>query len=418
MIQKMPSHPMSIFNHWILKIGFIIVSTVILASCKGTPDTLRGKILFWVEIPPELTLEQYRERQTIINKLLEEFKELHPGTEIYVKFFPFDGIKKPFELQAKRGAGPDIVLLRSTPQALHLIQTGVLRAIDRSDIDTSQFRAEALHAIRYRGQLYGFPILLESQVLCYNRDKVDELPSTLEDIIAQARKGYSVGIHSGFKETFWGTGIFGFRLFDEQGRVTAMLGEGWGQWMAWLKEAQNEPNVIFSGSASALQDAFVGGKLAYFTCASGSIGYLRDALGAERLSATLLPSEHEQPASPGLNSANLVFSRASNDNQHKLAIALARFLTNVEQQEQIEAATPFIPSNINVTIDSQLFPLRSTLIEQSQTAVAVPLDSLEHVNEIESLGNVLYRQVLDGEVSPEEAANQLNQAIDRLFRQE
>ena len=409
---------MGIFKHWIFRLCFIIVSTIVIASCNRAPDILSGEIMFWVEIPPELTIEQYQERALIIGNLRDEFKELYPEINIYIKYFLFDEIKTPFELQAKRGAGPDIVLLRSTPQALHLIRAGVLKSIDYSDIDISQFRKEALYAIRYNDHLYGFPLLLETQTLCYNRDKVEELPSTLEDIIEQARKGYSIGIHSGFRETFWGTGIFGFHLFDEQGRLTAMRGDGWGQWMTWLKEAQNEPNVFFSSSASALQEAFVEGKLAYLTCATGSIAYLKEALGPDRLSVTLLPGDIEQPASPDLSTANLVFSRASNENQYKIAIAWAQFLTNVEQQEQVEAATPFIPSNVNVTIESQLFPLRSVLIEQSQTAVATPLDYIARVEAIDSVGKVLYRQVLDGGISPEKAANQLNEEIDRQFRAE
>ena len=194
--------------------------------------------------------------------------------------------------------------------------------------------------------------------------------------------------------------------------------KAWGQWMEWLKNARDEPNFIVSSDAIALQQAFVEGKLAYLTCKPAWIDDFREVLGSERVGAMLLPGEANQPATPLLESGILIFNRASNSNQYRLALKLAQFLTNVEQQEQIEAAVPFIPSNQKVMLNQQLFPLRKILLEQSKISLGITLDHVEKVELIEEYGNILYRQVLNGELSPDEAVTKLAQIVNSQVRAE
>ena len=410
-----------------IKIGLILLVLLFAGSCNiqreqqitdNQAEILQGKISFWFEMSPQLTEAPDRMSQKVFQNLITEFSELHPQLQVFAKAVPQENIWELFEAQGKRGAGPDILLVSTTSDVPRLIQERLLRAVENSAIDQSQFRSEALNTVRYQGQLYGFPLLLSTQVLCYNRDKVKELPRTLSELIEQARQGYSVGLHSGFRETFWGTGIFGERQMDDPSQVILSQTEAWGQWIEWLKKARNEPNFILSSDAIALQEAFVEGKLAYLTCKPAWIDDFREVLGSERVGAMLLPGEANQPATPRLESRILIFNRASNSNQHRLALKLAQFLTNVEQQEQIEAAVPFIPSNQKVMIDRQLFPLRNILLEQSRISLGITLDNAEKVELIEEYGNILYRQVLNGELSPDEAVTKLTKIVNSQVRAE
>ena len=408
--------------------GLILATLLLATSCNTRtehqvinkqPEVLQGKILLWAEMPLWLTEEaQSRKSQEIIRDTVEDFSELYPRVQTFVKFFPSRQLLEPFEQQVKRGAGPDLVLVYSSTKIVRLIQTGALESLENYQVELSPFRPEALKEVRYRGQLYGLPLYLSIQVLCYNKDKVKELPKTLPELIEQARKGYSVGLHSGFVETFWGTGVFGGQLFDDRGRVILSEDGGWANWMEWLKEAQNEPNFILSEDAKALQQAFVEKKLTYLTCLSGWIPYFSEALGKEQLGATLLPSAVNQPATPALWTGILLFNRASSPNQKRLAFKLTQFLTNVEQQKQIEAVIPFIPSNKNVTLNRNLFPIRAVLLEQAKSGISVSLDDTKKVELLQDYGNTLYQQVLKGEISPHEAATNLTQTINRQLEAE
>ena len=411
-------------NRWFFHKIWLILATLLLAACNSQsepqspnkqPEPLQGQILLWEEMPPGLTKAQSSKQQKVSKDIVEKFTKLYPRVKVFVEFFPPEQIWEPFELQVKRGAGPDLLAAYSSPKIRPLIQTGALRALDHSEVDQSQFRPEALKEVRYRGKLYGLPLFLSTQVLCYNKDIVKELPRTLPELIEQARRGYSVGLDSGFAETFWAIGIFGGQLFDDRGRVVLAEGGGWVKSMKWLKKVQNEPTFILSDDAQALQQALVEGKLAYLTCASGWIPHLKEALGKDKLGATLLPGEANQPATPWLWAGFFLFNRASSPNQNRLALKLAQFLTNVEQQKQIEAEVPFIPANKNVTIDRRLFPLRAALLDQSRTAVTVSFDYAEKFELIEDYGEILYQRVLAGEIAPDEAATQLTQTVNRQF---
>ncbi|MGK7937136.1 MAG: ABC transporter substrate-binding protein, partial [Xenococcaceae cyanobacterium] len=272
-----------------------MLATVILtASCNTQrtiqltskqPEPLQGEILMWVDAQLKVKEAQSSRSEKVFNDAIEEFRKLYPQVQVFTKIFPSGEIWESFELQVKRGSGPDLLLVKASTEISGLIQTGALKVIDESQIDQSRFRSEALKQVYYQGKLYGLPMYLSTKVLCYNKDKVKELPRTLPELIEQARKGYPVGVYSGFVETLWGTGVFGGRLFDPRGRVILAEGgvwaKGWAKWMKWLKQAQNEPNFILSDNAEALQQAFVEGKLTYLICPSDWIIYFSEALGKD-----------------------------------------------------------------------------------------------------------------------------------------
>ncbi|MDJ0575795.1 MAG: extracellular solute-binding protein, partial [Xenococcaceae cyanobacterium MO_234.B1] len=170
-------------------------------------------------MPLWLTEAQSSKSREIVRDTIEDFSELYPQVQVFIKFFPSRQLLEPFEEQVRRGAGPDLVLVFSSTRILQLIQTGALQSLENYQVERAAFRPEALKEVLYRGQLYGLPLFLSTQVLCYNKDLVQELPRTLSELIKVARRGYSVGLHSGFVEAFWGTGIFGGRLFDDRGRI-------------------------------------------------------------------------------------------------------------------------------------------------------------------------------------------------------
>ena len=408
-------------KYWLKKIGLILATFSITIACssQGQEQTenqledLQGQILLWVELPTKSNKNPQDSNKSAFEDSIEEFKELYPQIQVFVKYFsPGESIEL-FELQAKRGAGPDILLAYSDYQIVQLIKNKELRAIDEFEIDYSRFSDETIKQVRYQDKTYGLPIYLSTQVLCYNKDKIKGTPKTLQELIEQAREGYSVGLVSSLSETFWGTGIFGGRLFDDSGQFALSDAGGWARWMEWLVEAQNEPNFILSKKKEVLQQAFIDGKLAYLTCSSDLIPYFIETMGENKLGVSLLPAEANQPATPLLRVGVLFFNRDSAPNQTRLAVKLAKFLSNREQQEQTQAAIHFIPSNQNVTLNRQLFPLRAIMQDQAKTAVSISLDDLEELRVIRKDGNIFYQQVLEGEMTPEQAASKLTQTVNR-----
>lgn len=403
----------------------ILISLLFINGCasnqldnfEATQIALKGEILFWTEVPFGLTQEQSSHFKELVNDSVKQFTKLNPDVKVSLKFVLTDEQLSRFSQELSRGAGPDIFSVSLTHKNISsLILSGYLKRLDEDNVDLSEFRPETLKQVSYHDKLYAIPVRLATQVLCYNKNKVQDIPKTLDELIVQARRGYSVGLHSNFTDAFWGTGVFEGELFDESGRIILGENQGWMQWMQWLKTAQNEPNFYLIEDAETLQKAFIQGKLTYMTCLSGWLPLLTEALGNNNLGVALLPSRDNQPATPPLWTIGFIFNRASSTKQHQLALKFAQFLTNAQYQQQIQVQAPFlIPVNKNAKVDPSLFPQQGVLFEQSQTGIIVSLDQIEKNQAIFDYGDILYDRVIAGEMTPEEAAFQIRQVVNNQF---
>ena len=407
-------------------VTILLIFLGLLSACGSSPkieetdtsnqgEALQGTLLIWTGPMGNWTESLAAEYGQTIRREVEKFTTLYPRVKIVLEFFPPERRLEQFVKQVRKGFGPDLILTQAKNIPL-LIQAGALQEFSDRQVDLSYFRPEALSQVRHQGKLYGMPIYLSTQVLCYNKAKVKELPTTLSELLAQARAGHAVGVFSGFDEAFWGTRIFGGQLFDSQGRLILEQGEGWAKWMEWLKNAQNQPNFILTDDEPALQQAFTEGRLAYSVCWSNWIPPLRKALGKENLGVTLLPGQADRAAGPLLNARVAMFNRFSNANQTQLARKFALFLTNLAQQRQIATRLQYaIPAHKNVQVNRELFPIQGVLTEQSKTGFAISLNEAQKMNFLVSYGDVLYQQVLAGEITPTEAAAKLRGAVNAKF---
>ncbi|MGK7932679.1 MAG: extracellular solute-binding protein [Microcystaceae cyanobacterium] len=412
-------------------IPLIVIFFVIIIGISGcsnlnsSTNDFRGNILFWIEQPDGLTETEKEADQRRIKEGLAEFEVLYPNIKVLIDFFDLGQALEQFVKEAERGAGANILLIRVDSDISQLIRAEALASLDDYPINFSKFSPKALEQAKYGGRIYGLPLFLSTKALCYNNDKVQQPAQTLDELVEQARKGYSVGMTSGFQETLWGTGIFAktylellleadedtdLELSDDTTLLSSLQRGGWPQWMEWLKNAQNEPNFILSQDKEALYQAFLQNRLAYLTCSSDWIPYAARILGNDTLGVAVLPHK-TNPATPPLKTWMFIFNKASSFNQMNLALKLAEFFTNTQQQRRLVAEEIMIPSNIEVSSNPFLYPIRTTLMQQSQSSLSFSLNDLETLNQITETAEQLYRQVLLGETTSEAAANELKTLI-------
>ena len=411
---------------WLKRILSILLAAWLLAACTTTPKVfenrneresrLSGTIVLWQSFPEsdykESLIALYKE---IFDDYIRKFTKLYPQVKILTNFIAAEELVEKLEGEVEKGLGPDLIFTQHF-HIFPLIKAKVLVPVDKDSIEISQFRSEALDQVLYQGKMYGVPLDLITQVLCFNKKKVKELPETLSELMTQARAGNTVGILSRFDDTLWGTRIFGGQVLDTQGRMILDQGGGWVRWMEWLINAKNEPKLILNEDPLILQNAFIEEQLAYNVCWSSQIPLLRESLGSDKLGVTLLPGEENQQAAPPLLVEALLFSSASSTTQNQIALKFAQFLAN--NQQQIDVATRLssvIPANKNAIIDHRLFPLQGILQKQSQKVVVYSLDQTKKINAIINYGRDFYTRVMEGEISPEQAASQLTQTINSQF---
>ena len=394
----------------------IVLVLIVLTGCspkkaekisESKGESIQGQILVWHSFEGKI--------QEMMQESFKDYMQIYPNVRIVSEYIPSDQLDQQFRKQVKRGLGPDFLFTASgvIPSLVHDNLIPVIQ-----DFDFSGYLPTAISHVRYQGKMYGIPTSVITQTLCYNKKKVKLPPKTLTELLQQAKMGYSVGIWSNFVGTFWGVQAFGGKSFDAKGNFVFDQ-KSWAKWMEWLKNAQTEPNMIFSDSIEGLEQGFMNKRLAYIFCDSSRFPEYSQALGKDNLGVALLPGEGNNPAGPFLYSRVILFNQTSSPQQKKLSLQLAQFFTNPEQTRKrlslLEGS--FIPANNNVNVNSRLFPRQSILVEQAKTAIAIPLDQVELARVWAKRGDSLYPQVLGGSIAAEDAAHQITETVNQKSSQ-
>ncbi len=366
-------------------------------------ERLQGRLLFWHPF-------EGKEAETL-KGMLEQYRELYPKVKIVSEFFPEEEINQQFELQSRSGLGPDL-MITSYENIIPLIRANALENLNDYNLDLSSYLPRPILQVTLNDNLYGLPFALNTQVLCYNKTKVERPLQTLPEMITEAEAEYQIAVTSNFLDTLWGMEIF--RPQSKQTKEDKIFDpQAWTHWLEWLRYAQKDPHFILSDERSTLDQVFAAGKLAYYVCHSEEISDIQATLGADKLGVTTLPGAGNRAAGPLLYTKALFFNRVSSTSTTKLALELAGFLTNAEQQTKLALETEsLIPVNSKVKLDRRLSPIQAVLFAQSKTAVAASLEYVYEFDKADQIyGNLYYSLVMAGEMSAQEAAVELTEKI-------
>ncbi len=403
------------YNSFVAKL--VLMIALFLSCCRSSSpeiETRKGNILVWHNLSGKSA--------EVLQSIFAQYSTLNPQVTIIPEYIEsgFDiesTLNKRFIEQTQAGLGPDMLITLDVFIPF-LVDAGIISHLQEGDIESSIYVPQTLERVRYQDKLYGVPWATSTQFLCYNKDLVTEPATTLPILVEEAQSGRRIAFPSILLRMFWGVKLFGGQLLDAQGHLVLDQG-GFVQWLEWLREVYNQPNFIFSEDIEELRQALVAGKLAYYVCYSSEVLELKAAMGADRLGITFLPTRAEQPASPLLFTFVLLFNQASSTAGRELALDLAKFMTNVQQQKKLTVETEaLIATNVGVKLDSSLFPTQAALLSESRTSIAIPLEYFSQAFTIlgtGKYGDQLYNQVLQGEIEPTEAARKITQKLNRII---
>ncbi|MDX1416185.1 MAG: extracellular solute-binding protein, partial [Candidatus Promineifilaceae bacterium] len=346
-----------------------------------------------------------------LNELLDNFNKVYPDiTVISISHSP-DDLQHSFIDAATRGLGPD-VMIGSQLWIPELAEAQLIRPVDEAAINHESYVTAALNTLRFQGNLYGLPLSLETSALYYNKELTNSPPETLRELLDHAVEGKKAAINSNFDSAFWGIRAFGGRLLDEEGRVVLNQG-GFANWLDWLIEAGNVPNIILSKDEEALSQLFTGGEVAYYVGRSSELPQLQESLGVEAVGVAPLPSGPNNTAGPLLTTEPIFFSMDSSDAQTERAMLLIEFLGNVEQQRRLAQQTGRVPVNPQARINRRISPAVAGFVEQSKTAE--PLLLLPQIFEAIAQGDDILLQALEGLITSADAADALTWAVNDAY---
>ncbi|MEZ4660740.1 MAG: extracellular solute-binding protein [Caldilineaceae bacterium] len=370
--------------------------------------------------------------------VLATFQEIHPDVLVQVTYIPGDEMLTRYLAAADSGLGPDMFLGAGewTPQLAerHLI-VDLARLIQSDQAFAGEGEADndpvrriltrytpaTLDAVRYGDGLYGLPQALNVQALLYNQALVAEPPATLDQLLAQAAQGATVGMSITFEDAFWGVPAFGGRLRDDEGRYILDRG-GMANWLNWLKNAREAPGMILDADRQELRKRFRAQELALYIGFSDELPEITrpadeseaesvNVIGEEQLGVAPLPTGPTGNPGPFLRVNTFFFNTASSAEQFARAMALADFMTNAEQSLDFLRQGRLVPANTNVRVNPRLDPKMAAFVSQARSATPLPID--DDFAEFQRAGNASYRQVLEGLAPPAQAAIDLTQTLNR-----
>jgi maltose-binding protein MalE len=368
-------------------------------------DEVVGTILVWHSWEPDEAL--------VLQEIIDKYDDLHPNAQVILTAVEPEDLLVRFEEAADIGFGPDLIL--GPEEWIYPLATvDLIRPIEGQleESTLERYLPVALDTVRYQGSLYGLPLAVHTMGLYYNKEIISDPATTLDELVAAAQAGIEIGLSTSFENAFWGIRAFGGHLFNEERRVILDQG-GFANWLNWLKSAQDIPAFILSNDQRALRTLFAEGRLGYLVDSSQAWTELKAGMNPDQVGVLPLPGGPTGNPAPFLRVESLLFSSASSDQQRTVALDLAQFLTNAEQQTTLMRRTDRIPANNRVRINSRLAPNIAAFAEQARSAVAPPLG--QRVAELLRLGNDAYTRVLEGLVTPAEAASEATVAINQAI---
>lgn len=391
-----------------LTLSLLTVSILFLSTCaSGNPNQSAqepgGRILIW---------HSWEGKDAeALEAILTKFEAINPNVRVNRSHVHTDTLRTDFEAASTSGLGPDL-LLGPVTWIRALAEAGRIAPVTADEEVLQRFLSASLETVRYDGQLYALPVSLQPTALFYNKALVETPATTLDGLLAHAAEGKGVAINTTFAAAFWGIPAFGGRLLDEEGRVILDQG-GFANWLAWLKSAREQPGMVLESNRDALSLRFQLGEVAYYVGDPTELQRFNDLLGMENVGVVPLPPGPNGNAGPLLNGDALMFSPASSENQQRLAMQLATFITNAEQQTNLMREARRVPANVRVRVNARLNPVVNGFVAQARTAV--PLPNLPDLEAFFRQGTDIYIRVMEGVQEPVDAALAFTNAVNEAY---
>ncbi|HOO32306.1 MAG TPA: maltose ABC transporter substrate-binding protein [Thermotogota bacterium] len=148
-----------------------LIATLVALVTVGLFAAEAGKLTLWCS-----------EKQVdILQELGNEFESVY-GIPVDVQEMDFGQIKSKFLQAAPVGEGPDIIVT-AHDQIGELVVNGLVEPLEFMTLsDRQDFIDTAINAFEYNGKLYGLPYGVECVALFYNKDYLEEAPTSFEEL--------------------------------------------------------------------------------------------------------------------------------------------------------------------------------------------------------------------------------------------
>ena len=371
------------------------------------PSTPSGTLTIWTPDYKGLNKVVQEKINSTITELIMRFENRYNLVDVVWKKYSDTYIYKLYSDRINDGLGPDLFLAHNF-MIPELSRNNEISSIPRQHVKFKSLRPRLENSYTINGQAYAVPFLINIQLLCYNRLKVKEPPSTFSELVDLSQSGVSTAIGGTFLDQMWGLSGFGASIFGTNISDSAKLVQGLKGWIKTLYQLDQQPNFALFKNSTAMNKYFMQGQLSIISCSSIDLPLLREKLGYETLGVSALPSINGVPAHSRLTGASFVTNPYMNQNQRDIAYRFINFSISTDQQQQIAIDWgSLLPVNKNADFNQKLLPIFS--VSKEAYSHSFQLNSSE-INALSANFNAiqdLFDDGTSGLIDPENASRQI-----------
>lgn len=379
MLPRLPPGPSSRRLSALTLVLTALLGSLLTACGPLRPAAPKQVLSLAVAIGPDADIdsEQRHDLQRWIDNLERSFAIFHPGVTLRMQMFSDDQILAELQRRHASGLGPDLAFV-SEKSAFEIAAQGLSRPIRPSARVLAELDPGSLQRLkRPDGRLRALPLLIQPELACYDRRRLQEPPATLEALLAASADGVRVGLPLDPLDLAWTLGSLGaggaMRSLQQGRPASAAQRQQIAGWLRWMQAADLQHRVTFLPDRQALEQSLRAGQMDWISCRSMQLVRLRRLLGP-RLAVSVLPSGPGGPPSPLSSLRLFVLGTDSSPAQRRLAERLALFAVNPQVQSALTLnSLSLLPVNRLVPVPVASSDVLASLAESHRLADRDPV---------------------------------------------
>lgn len=359
-------------------------------------------------------LEDFRAR---LHAMETGYRQIHPNTRFQFSLYPEADLPAAMLRRTRAGLGPDLVLANGDT-AQRLLEAGLVDPFPSTPQQLHMFQPQALARLRNKkGQLAGLPVVVQTQMACFNRKRLSVPPTSLQALLQTSASGHAVGLSMEISELFWTVGSLGAvgaveRAIAER-PSSATDRQLLTRWLTWLQEANTQQRITFYANQPTAEQDLIAGRIDWLPCRSTSLPRLRRSMGAA-LGVAALPDSPLGEASPISRLRVWSLGKSSSVEGRQRALSFTRFSVNPLTQRSLTLGSQtLLPANrfVKVPVSSSMV-LAAMVRAAAQGEQTNALVTLLQSNDLR-LGKLqnLLTELVFGEVAPRSASGEVIQIL-------
>ena len=235
--------------------------------------------------------DDYQRMRATVKGLVKQLQSVDDAIQIQTSLYGRRNFVDEMRRQTRSGFGPGLIITDSET-TLELYSEKLIDPIEKDVKDHENIPEYLFNLVRAKdGNIVGQPVSQYVQSGCYNKEKVETPPATLDDLQKESEE-ITFGMALQLKDLYWSTEAFQAERAIEaalQGKIpTEDQTNNVIEWLTWLKSASYQQNIRFLNDQRSLRRALIDGELDWITCWSTNLPELREAL-KENLGVAGLP---------------------------------------------------------------------------------------------------------------------------------